>query len=114
MPDRNLPVVLRDLSEHGALVECTGAINAEADVYFIRNDLRVQGYVAWVRGKLAGISFGRPLKADVVLQQIARPARRTADQSLYRRPAVGHTRLSTEEQRLLKQMAEPVDRSGRK
>ena len=97
-PDRVLPVILRDLSEHGALVETTGAIPTESEVLFCRNDLRVRGYVAWVEGKCAGISFGRPLKSEVVLRHINRPAPRSDDDALHRRPGVKSTRMSAEEQ----------------
>lgn len=97
-PDRVLPVILRDLSEHGALVETTGAITTDSEILFCRNDLRVRGYVAWVEGKSAGISFGRPLKSEVVLRHINRPARRVVDETSHRRPGVTTTRMSAEEQ----------------
>ena len=97
-PDRVLPVILRDLSEHGALVETTGAVPTDSEVLFCRNDLRVRGYVAWVEGKSAGISFGRPLKSDVVLRHINRPAPRAMDDTSHRRPGVKTSRMSAEEQ----------------
>ena len=97
-PDRTLPVILRDLSEHGALIETAGPIPTEDEVLFCRKDLRVRGYVAWVRGKSAGISFGRPLKPEVVLRHINRPTPRTIDESAYRRPGVTARRMSAEEQ----------------
>ena len=113
-PDRSLPVILRDLSEHGALVESTGAIPVDAEVLFCRNDLRLRGRVAWVRGAAAGISFDRPLKADVLLRCINRPARRSIDESLHRRPGVTSTGMSGDEQRWFNEMTrQPTDR-GRK
>ena len=103
-PDRVLPLILRDLSEHGALVETTGAITTDSEVLFCRNDLRVRGYVAWVEGKSAGISFGRPLKSEVVLRHINRPAPRTVDDTFHRRPGVNATRMSAEEKRWFDEM----------
>ena len=50
----SLPVILRDLSEHGALVESTAKIPVDSEVLFCRNDLRVRGHVAWVRGPARG------------------------------------------------------------
>jgi hypothetical protein len=97
-------VVLRDLSEHGALVESTEPISDDSTVFLQRNDLRVRGYVAWVRDRFAGISFGRPLKADVVLRHIARPIRREVDQNLHRRPALTSRSMSPEEQRWFDEM----------
>ena len=103
-PDRQLPVVLRDLSEHGALVESTGTIPLDSDVLFCRNELRVRGHVAWVRGPAAGISFARPLKADMLLRHINRPARRSIDEGLHRRPGVKTYGMSDEEQRWFDEM----------
>ncbi len=110
----SLPVVLRDLSEHGALVESTATIPVDSEVLFCRNDLRVRGYVAWVRGPAAGISFARPLKADVLLRYINRPARRSNVEGLHRRPGVKANGMSNEEQRWFDEMTrQPTDR-GRK
>ena len=97
-PDRTLPVILRDLSEHGALVESAGSIPTDSEVFFCRKDLRVRGYVAWVHGNSAGISFGRPLKSDVVLRHINRPVPVAIDESAYRRPGFTTRRMSAEEQ----------------
>jgi hypothetical protein len=113
-PGRSLPVVLRDLSEHGALVESKGTIPVDSEVLFCRNDLRVRGHVAWVRGPAAGISFARPLNADVLLRDIRRPAPPSLDEGLHRRPGVTTNGLSNEEQRWFDEMArQPTDR-GRK
>jgi len=113
-PDRSLPVILRDLSEHGALVESGGAIPVNSEVLFCRKDLRVRGYVAWVRGNAAGVSFGRPLKAEVVLRHINRPVARPADESLHRRPRVVSKGMSAEEQRWFDEMIrEPAGRTRR-
>ena len=107
----SLPVVLRDLSEHGALVEFTGTIPVESEVLFCRNDLRVSGHVAWVRGRAAGISFASPLKAEVLLRYINRPARRSIDESLHRRPGVKTNGMSDEERRWFVEMTrQPTER----
>jgi hypothetical protein len=85
-PERAVSVVLRDLSEHGALVETPEPIKAESRLYFCRKDLRVPGRVAWVSGRFAGIAFARPLKAEVVLRYINRPVAKPLEADLYRRP----------------------------
>ena len=101
---QSLPVILRDLSEHGALIEMTDPLPAESEVLFCRKDLRVRGQIAWVRGKTAGISFGRPLKSEVVLRHINRPAPRTVDEGMHRRPGVATGAMSAEEQRWFNDM----------
>src|SRR5437764_11952760 len=107
--DGILPVMLRDLSEHGALVESEGGLSGDSEVWFCRNELRVHGYVAWVHGKQAGIAFSRALKAEVVLRHINRPASRPVDESAHRRPALTRPGMSVEEQRWADEiLGEPV------
>ena len=97
--DGILPVMLRDLSEHGALVESEGGLSGDSEVWFCRNELRVHGYVAWVHGKQAGIAFSRALKAEVVLRHINRPEPRPVEKTIHRRPALTRPGMSPEEQR---------------
>jgi hypothetical protein len=102
--DRTLPVTLRDLSEHGALVQGEAGLNPQCEIWFCRNGLRVQGYVAWADGNQAGIAFSRALKHDEVLRYINRPERRTVDESAHRRPALTRPGMSAEERRWVEQM----------
>lgn len=90
-PDQAISVVLRDLSEHGALIETTQPLEWNAKLYFCRNELRVPAHVAWTEGRFAGIAFARPLKAEVVLRHITRPIMRAPNPALFRRP--GFNRL---------------------
>src|SRR5262245_37491428 len=103
-PDRSVSVVLRDLSEHGALLEISGMIEPDSNVVFRRNGLAVRGRVAWVRGRNAGVAFSRPLKAREVLRYIARPETRESDPTLFRRPALTRPGMSAEEQRWVNEM----------
>ena len=110
-----MPVVLRDLSEHGALIEMTEPLAVDAEVLFRRNDLCVRGNIAWVHGSFAGICFSRPLKADVVLRHISRPAPRPVDETIHRRPALTRPGMSAEEQRWVEQLLrEPTRRTKRR
>ena|SRR5437764_1062996 len=107
--DGILPVTLRDLSEHGALVESEGGLTTDCEVWFCRNELRVHGYVAWVDDKQAGIAFSRALKAEVVLRHINRPTPRPVDETAHRRPALTRPGMSPEEQRWADEiLREPV------
>ena len=106
---RTMPVVLRDLSEHGALVAITGGLDVDSEVLFRRKDLSVSGSVAWVRDGLAGISFSQPLMRDVVLRHINRPQPRSVDETLYRRPGVTRQGMSADEHRWSKEiLSEPL------
>ena len=114
-PDKAVSVVLRDLSEHGALLEISGIIEAHSEVLFRRNGLAVGGRVAWVRGKNAGLAFSRPLRAEEVLRYIARPEPREINPTLFRRPALTRQGMSAEEQRWADEMMkEPGSNNSRK
>src|SRR5207248_2760815 len=113
--DHVVPVTLRDLSEHGALVEAEGALSAECEVWFCRNELRVHGHVAWAEGKQAGIAFSRALKPEVVLRHITRAEPRPVDGTAHRRPALTRPGMSPEERRWVEEfLREPSRRAGDK
>jgi hypothetical protein len=111
--DRMVSVVLRDLSEHGALVETAEVLSADSDVVFRRNDLCVRGRIAWINGNLAGIAFTDPLKSDVLLRYIPRPVARSIPDHYYKRPAFTKTGMSPEEQRWSDEMRKESTRSNR-
>jgi hypothetical protein len=109
-----MPVVLRDLSEHGALVEITGGLSEDSEVLFRRKDLRVRGFVAWVHEGVAGICFKRPLKSEIVLQHINRPPRARVEEPTHRRPALTRAGMSPEERRWVEEiLSEPLRGSRR-
>ncbi|GAA3885571.1 hypothetical protein GCM10022276_00590 [Sphingomonas limnosediminicola] len=106
-PDRARTVVLRDLSEHGALIQGNGLVARDVPVILRRKDLSVGGHVAWVRGNLAGIAFTNSLNREVVMQHIPRAAVRQKDQPLHRRPAVTQRGMNAEERRWFEEMTRP-------
>jgi hypothetical protein len=113
--DGELPVTLRDLSEHGALIETQTPLTQDAEVWFRRNELRVHGHIAWVQGKFAGVCFSRGLKPEVVLRHINRPAPRTLEDPVHRRPALTRPGMSPEEQRWAEEiLSPPLRKSGGK
>src|SRR2546423_36522 len=111
--DGILPVMLRDLSEHGALVESEGALSGDSEVWFCRNELRVHGYVAWVHGKQAGIAFSRALKAEVVLRHVNRPEPRPVGETTHGRAALTRPGGSGEENRWAEEILGGRVRRGR-
>ena len=97
-PDRSIPVVLRDLSEHGALVESSVLIEPDSIVTFRRSGLAVGGRIAWVSGMNAGVAFSQSLNAQDILRHIGAPKRRETDKTLFRRPGFTRHGMSAEEQ----------------
>jgi hypothetical protein len=110
-PDQALAVVLRDLSEHGALIEGKGLVAHDAPVILRRKDLSVGGHVAWARGNLAGIAFTKSLNREVVMQHVPRPAARPIEQVLHRRPGVTQRGMNAEERRWFDEMTRPSKES---
>ena len=106
--DHIVQVKLRDLSEHGALVECAGLTAGSNRVLLRRNDLTVPGRIAWARGNLAGLAFLRPLRPEVVLRHIRRTPQRAAAEPQHRRPAVTQRGMSAEETRWFEDMMRPA------
>ena len=109
---RVIPVVLRDLSEHGALIETGEALSRDAEVLFRRNELRVPGFVAWSRDDHAGIAFTVPLRGEEVLRYISRSPLRTIEEPVHRRPALTRRGMSPEEQRWADEMMRAPSRRG--
>jgi hypothetical protein len=103
--DRVLPVVLRNLSEYGALIEVTGIVANDCECRLRRKDLCVEGHVAWTDGKLAGIAFTAGLSPEAVMEHVARPTFRQSVGVAHRRPGVTQRMMSPQERRWLAEMS---------
>jgi hypothetical protein len=101
-----VPVMLRNLSEQGALIEGVELPQAGTVTWFERGPLRVMGTIIWAESGLAGISFSRALRADEVLRHIPTPP--PLREVVHRRPAFTTHTLSAEERRLLAALGAPV------
>lgn len=104
-PGRVLPVVLRNLSESGALVEATGLVASDCECLLRRKDLCVEGHVAWAEGKLAGIQFTASLSPEAVMEHVGRPALRNSAETVHRRPGFTRGAMSAQERRWLEEMS---------
>jgi hypothetical protein len=93
------PVVLRNLSTGGALVEGKWLPAEGSDVVFVRSDLRVRARVAWVEGKYAGIAFECALDRDELLRQVPKP--REKFEPRFRRPGLACQPLSDADRRMM-------------
>ena len=91
----SLPVKLRNLSSEGALIEGDKLPVEGAEVVFRKAELALEGRIAWVEGKRAGLAFSEKLDADLVLRHI--PAPRPRVKPDFRRPGLHTRQLSTEE-----------------
>jgi hypothetical protein len=103
--DRVIPVVLRNLSEHGALIEGPGLVANDSACQLRRNGLCVEGRVAWARGSFAGLAFTICLSPEVVMEHVARRAVREVAEPVHRRPGVSQRRMSQEERRWFEEMS---------
>lgn len=79
-------VKMRNLSEHGALVEGPSLPEAGAIVRFRKGDLNLLSHVAWVDGDKAGVAFDTLLATEAVLRHVPTP--KPAAKLDFRRPPV--------------------------
>ena len=96
--DDKFAVKLRNLSEHGALVEAACLPAVGTIVRFRKGDLNLTGEVAWVDGNKAGIAFDTPLDTDSVLRHV--PVPKAAAKLDFRRPPVKRHVLSEGERKV--------------
>ena len=99
------PVILRNLSTGGALVEGKWLPAEGSMVLFTRKDLRVQARVAWVEARYAGIAFECPLERAEILRQVPQPKERFEPR--FRRPGLVSRPLSDSDRRMLQMWAAP-------
>src|SRR3954454_5473700 len=99
------PVILRNLSTGGALVEGKWLPAEGSMVLFVRNELRVQARVAWVEGKYAGVAFECPLERSELLRQVPEPKEKF--EARFRRPGLTSKPLSDADRRMLQLWAIP-------
>lgn len=100
------PVILRNLSTGGALVEGKWLPAEGSTVLFVRNGLRVQARVAWVEARYAGIAFVCPLDRAEVMRQVPKP--REKFEPRFRRPGLACRPLTDEQRRMFQMWAEPI------
>jgi hypothetical protein len=92
---------LRDLSQRGALVECSEPLDVGMEVVFSRGDTVVPARVAWVSANRIGLEFLRMIDESEVLVQLSRTSS-NASQPRFRRPRLNGEGLSEHERKLAK------------
>ena len=107
---RLVPVVLRNLSAEGALVEGANLPAEGSATVFERNELRVSSRIVWVEGRYAGVAFDRHLAREELLREVPRPRQKFEPQ--FRRPGLACRPLSDAERKMIERWATLPARLG--
>lgn len=100
VPGDSLAVVLRNLSQEGALVKGEGLPDAGERVLFHRDGLSVPSRVAWSYAGHAGLEFDFPLFPREMLRHIPTAERKPAP-DIKRRPGFVPKPLTAAERQLI-------------
>ena len=100
-----VPVVLRNLSSEGALIEGSNFPEEGASTKFRRNELTVNGRIVWVEGRYAGILFDRELNREELLCHVPKPRQRI--ESPFRRPGLACAPLSDSDRKMIQMWGMP-------
>jgi PilZ domain-containing protein len=112
-PGETLDVRLRNLSQKGALVECTKIPPVGSEVVFERGQTSVPARVAWAAKGRIGIEFLVPIEESEVLVHVGRPqARRETPPPVVRRSGLHQTQLSAGEKKFGAAWVKPPGRVG--
>lgn len=98
-----VPVILRNLSTEGALIEGAQLPGEGSRTRFIRNELSVNGRIVWVEGRYAGVAFDRRLEREEMLRQVPQPRQRIEPQ--FRRPGLACRPLTEADRKWLQMWA---------
>jgi hypothetical protein len=91
-------VKLRNLSEHGALVEAKTLPTVGTAVRFVKGDLDLEAMIAWAEGNKAGVAFDELLATESVLRHVPKP--KPARKLDFRRPSITRHEISQGERRV--------------
>ena len=100
IPGASLPVVLRNLSQEGALVQAEELPEAGMRVLFHRQGLSVPSRVAWTKSNYAGIEFEFPLFPGEMLRHIP-PMPKKLPMPIKKRPGLAPKPLSDAERMMI-------------
>lgn len=103
-PGGSLEVVLRNLSQDGALVRAEGLPEEGTPVLFHRQGLCVPGKIAWLHRELAGVAFDAPLFPREMLRHVP-PSDPKPPPMIKRRPGLASKPLTAAELEMIEQWA---------
>ncbi len=101
-PGGAVEVLLRNLSQEGALVQGDVLPGPGTRILFRRQGLSVPARVAWAHENCAGLDFDFPLFPREVLRHVPAPERK-APPPISRRPGIAPKPLTPAERRLIEQ-----------
>lgn len=104
LPGESLAVVLRNLSQEGALIQGEGLPEAGTRVLFHRQGLSVPSRIAWTHCNHAGIEFEFPLFPGEMLRHVP-PTPRKLPLEIKKRPGLGTKPLSDAERAMIERWA---------
>jgi len=111
IPGASLPVLLRNLSQEGALVKAEDLPEEGSRVLFHRDGLSVPSRIAWAHCGHAGVAFDYPLYPKEMLRHV--PERQPKPEiPIKRRPGLGAKPLTAAERALIEQWATEGARLG--
>lgn len=104
LPGDSLPVVLRNLSQEGALIQGEELPETGTRVLFHRQGLSVPSRVAWAESNYAGIEFEFPLFPGEMLRHIpAKPRKMPLE--IKKRPGLAAKPLTQAERMMIERWA---------
>jgi hypothetical protein len=112
IPGASIPVVLRNLSQDGALVQGDDLPDEGSRVLFHRQGLSVPGRVAWSHCNSAGIEFDFPLFPQELLRHIPTTQRKPPPISLQKRPGFTCKPLTPGERAIIERWATESPKLG--
>jgi hypothetical protein len=101
----SLPVLLRNLSQDGALVQCEELPEPGTRVLFHRQGLSVPSRVAWAHCEHVGLQFDFPLFPRELLRHVPASQPRLPQTAMKRRPGFSSKPLTSAERALIESWA---------
>jgi hypothetical protein len=105
LPGWSLPVILRNMSQDGALVQGEDLPGEGGRVLFHRQGLSVPSRIAWVHCGYAGLNFEFPLFPNELLRHIPDPCERRLPPPIKKRPGFAARPLTDGERAVIERWA---------
>jgi hypothetical protein len=105
LPGSSVPIILRNLSQEGALVEGEKLPEEGTRVLFHRQGLSVPGRIAWTHRSQAGLQFDFPLYPRELLRHVPETDRKLPPLEFKKRPGFKAKPLTVGERLLIERWA---------